>query len=56
VRVRHAGGNPGRARLRPEEWLQIEWPTGDAEPMKYFLSNPTAAPAINDLVATAHMR
>jgi len=56
VRVRHAGGNAGRARLRPEEWLLIEWPTGDAEPLKYFLSNLPAATAINDLVATAHMR
>jgi len=56
VRVRHAGGNPGRARLRPEEWLLIEWPTGDAEPLKYFLSNLPAATAINDLVATAHIR
>lgn len=56
VRVRHAGGNAGRARLRPEEWLLIEWPTGDAEPLKYFLSNLPAATAINDLVATAHIR
>jgi SRSO17 transposase len=31
VRVRHAGGDAGRARLRPEEWLLIEWATGDAE-------------------------
>jgi SRSO17 transposase len=56
VRVRHAGGNAGRARLRPEEWLLIEWPTDDAEPLKYFLSNLPAATAINDLVTTAHMR
>jgi SRSO17 transposase len=56
VRVRHAGGNAGRARLRPEEWLLIEWPTDEAEPLKYFLSNLPAATAINDLVATAHMR
>ena len=26
VRVRHAGGNAGKARLRPQEWLLIEWP------------------------------
>jgi hypothetical protein len=24
--------------MRPEEWLLIEWPEGEAEPMKYFLS------------------
>lgn len=33
VRVRHAGGNAGRARLHPERWLLIEWPAGDAEPL-----------------------
>jgi len=56
LRVRHAGGNAGRARLRPEEWLLIEWPAGDAEPRKYFLSNLPADTALNDLVAKAHMR
>jgi SRSO17 transposase len=56
VRVRHAGGNVGRARLHPEQWLLIEWPAGDAEPPKYFLSNLSADTAINDLVAEAHMR
>ena len=56
VRVRHAGGNAGRARLHPEQWLLIEWPAGDAEPLKYFLSNLPADTAINDLVAKAHMR
>ena len=56
VRVRHAGGNAGRARLRPEQWLLIEWPLGDAEPLKYFLSNLPADTAITDLVAKAHMR
>lgn len=28
VRVRHAGGNIGKARLHPEQWLLIEWPAG----------------------------
>jgi SRSO17 transposase len=56
VRVRHAGGNAGRARLQPEQWLLIEWPTGDVEPLKYFLSNLPADTALNDLVAKAHMR
>jgi SRSO17 transposase len=56
VRVRHAGGNAGRARRHPEQWLLIEWPAGDAEPLKYFLSNLPADTALNDLVAAAHMR
>jgi SRSO17 transposase len=38
LRVRHAGGNAGRARLRPLQWSLIEWPEGDAEPSKYVLS------------------
>jgi SRSO17 transposase len=56
VRVRHAGGNAGRARLHPEQWLLIEWPAGDAEPLNYVLSNLPQDTAINDLVAAAHMR
>lgn len=56
VRVRHAGGNAGRARLRPEQWLLIEWPAGDAEPLKYYLSTLPAETPLNDLVAMAHRR
>lgn len=56
VRVRHAGGNSGRARLRPEEWLLIEWPAGDPEPLKYYLSTLPADTPLNDLVTKAHMR
>jgi SRSO17 transposase len=56
VRVRHAGGNIGKARLHPEQWLLIEWPTDDAEPLKYYLSNLPQDIALNDLVSQAHMR
>jgi len=56
LRVRNAGGNAGRARLQPEQWLLIEWPAQDAEPLKYYLSNLPAESALNDLVAAAHMR
>ncbi len=56
VRVRHAGGNSGKARLRPEQWLLIEWPADDADPLKYYLSTLPEEIAINDLVAQAHMR
>ncbi|MDP9604642.1 UNVERIFIED_ORG: SRSO17 transposase [Variovorax paradoxus] len=38
VRVRHAGGNVGKARLHPEQWLLIEWPVHETERSKYFLS------------------
>jgi SRSO17 transposase len=56
LRVRHAGGNIGKARLHPEQWLLIEWPAADAEPLKYHLSNLPADIALNDLVSQAHMR
>ena len=56
VRVRHAGGNLGKARLRPEQWLLIEWPADDAAPLKYYLSSLPEDFAVNDLVAQAHMR
>ena len=56
VRVRCAGGNVGRARLLPQQWLLIGWPAGQAEPEKYYLSALPETAASNDLVRTAHMR
>jgi SRSO17 transposase len=56
IRVRHAGGNIGKARLHPQQWLLIEWPAGDDEPLKYYLSTLPEEIAMNDLVAQAHMR
>lgn len=54
VRVRHAGGNVGKARLRSEHWLLIEWPANDDEPSKYFLSTLPEETPINELVSVAH--
>ena len=56
LRVRHAGGNSGRARLQPEQWLLIEWPADQDEPLKYWLSTLPADTPLNDLVAAAHQR
>jgi SRSO17 transposase len=56
VRVRCAGGNVGKARLLPEQWLLIEWPADQTEPEKYYLSTLPETTALNDLVRTAHMR
>jgi len=56
VRVRHAGGNAGRARVQPEQWLLIEWPAGESEPSKYFLSTLAPDTSLNDLVGMAHRR
>lgn len=38
VRVHAAHRDNLRSELRPEEWLVIEWPEGEAEPTKYWLS------------------
>ena len=56
VRVRHAGGNAGKARLHPEQWLLMEWPANDAEPSKYVLSTLPEETPINELVSVAHQR
>jgi SRSO17 transposase len=56
VRVRHAGGNLGRARLWPQQWLLIEWPAAEPEPTKYWLSTLPEETSLNDLVSVAHLR
>ncbi len=56
LRVRCAGGNVGKARLLPQQWLLIEWPADQAEPEKYYLSTLPETAALNDLVRAAHMR
>lgn len=56
VQVRHAGGNLGRARLWPQQWLLIEWPADEGEPTKYWLSTLPERASINELVSVAHMR
>ena len=52
VRVRAAHGDQPRA----EEWLLIEWPKGEDEPTRYFLSTLPADIAFKDLVHTVKMR
>jgi len=39
VRVRPAGVDFRQALPNDAEWLLIEWPRGEAEPTKYWLSN-----------------
>ena len=56
LRVRCAGGNLGKARLLPRQWLLIEWPEDQAEPEKYYLSTLPETTPLNDLVCAAHMR
>jgi SRSO17 transposase len=52
VRVRAAHGNQRRA----EEWLLIEWPKGEAQPIHYFLSTLPADISFKELVGTVKMR
>jgi SRSO17 transposase len=56
LRVRHAGGNAGKARLRPLQWLLIEWPAEQPEPTKYVLSTLPEDTPLNELVGAAHQR
>jgi len=56
VRVRPAHRDYWRSEPRPEEWLLIEWPTGEKEPTKAWLSNVSADVAITDLVRLAKVR
>jgi SRSO17 transposase len=43
-------------RQRAEEWLLIEWPKGEAEPTRYFLSTLPADTSFKALVAVVKMR
>ena len=52
VRVRAAQGDLCRA----EEWLLIEWPKGDVEPSRYFLSTLPADISFKALVDIVKMR
>ena len=52
VRVRAAHADLPRA----EEWLLIEWPTGEEEPTHYFLSTLPATRSCKALMATVKMR
>jgi SRSO17 transposase len=56
VRVRPAHRDTDRSVPRAEEWLLIEWPEGEKEPTRYWLSTLPATTTIEELVATAKLR
>jgi SRSO17 transposase len=56
VRVRPAHRDDPLPEARPEEWLLIEWPGGESEPTKYWLSTLPAAIGLKELVAPAKAR
>src|SRR5262249_20773949 len=56
VRVRVAHRDYWLADSRPEEWLLIEWPEGEKEPIKYWLSTLPEDVAFRELVDIAKLR
>jgi len=57
VRVRAAHRDEeGLRSPRQEQWLLIEWPEGEPEPTKYWLSTLAKDTSLVDLVKTAKMR
>jgi hypothetical protein len=56
VRVRVAHRDYWLAASRPEEWLLIEWPDGEKEPIKYWLSTLPEDVAFRELVDIAKLR
>lgn len=56
VRVRPAHRDYWQAEPHPEEWLLMEWPQGETEPTKYWLSTLPAEIQIKELVRMAKHR
>ena len=56
IRVHCASRAAGPGEASAEQWLLIEWPKGEVEPTKYFLSTLPADIAIKELVRCAKLR
>lgn len=56
ARVRIARNDIKRSEQRPEEWLLIEWPKGESEPTKYWLSTLPESTTLQRLVYFAKLR
>ena len=56
VRVRVAHRDYNLTDSRPEEWLLIEWPEGEDEPTKYWLSTLPKDISFRDLVDITKLR
>jgi SRSO17 transposase len=56
VRIRPAHRDTWRSQPHPEEWLLIEWPQGEAEPSKYWLSTLPENFSLKQLVYRAKHR
>jgi SRSO17 transposase len=56
LRVRPAHRDIWRSEQRAEEWLLIEWPDGDPEPLKYFFSTAPTGATLEQIVFVTKMR
>ena len=56
LRVRPAHRDYWRSEQRAQEWLLVEWPEGDEEPLKYFLSTAPVDATLEQLVFVTKMR
>jgi len=56
LRVRPAHRDYLQTEMRPEEWLLIEWPEGEDEPAKYFLSTAPEEATLEQMVFVTKMR
>jgi SRSO17 transposase len=56
LRIRSASHDVKRSNAHPIEWLIIEWPDGEAEPTKYWLSTLPEDTPLEVLVDTIKMR
>ena len=56
MRVRPAHRDYWRSEPHPEEWLLIEWPAGESEPTKYWLSTLPSEIGLRELAHLAKHR
>ena len=56
TRVRAAHRDYGRSTPRAEQWLVIEWPRGENEPTKYWLSTAPQSASAEDLIRLIKLR
>ena len=56
LRVRPAHRDYLGTEMRPVEWLLVEWPEGEAEPTKYFLTTAPEDATLEQMVFVTKMR
>ena len=56
VRLRRAHRYAHLREMRPQEWLLIEWPAGQPEPVKYFLSTAPHDATLEQMAFVTKMR